>query len=55
MIFGFEVCFLRFLGFCDVMMKTLAIIKIKIKKKEKENHHKLSFSLSNWTSCLTKH
>jgi hypothetical protein len=23
----FEVCFLRFLGFCDVMMKTLALIK----------------------------
>jgi hypothetical protein len=27
--FDFEVCFLRFLGFCDVMMKTLAIIKNK--------------------------
>jgi hypothetical protein len=23
--FDFEVCFLRFLGFCDVIMKTLAI------------------------------
>jgi hypothetical protein len=23
--FDFEVCFLRFLGFCDVMMKTLAV------------------------------
>jgi hypothetical protein len=52
--FDFEVCFLIFLGFCDVMVKTLAIKK-KRKKKEKENHHKLSFSLSNWTSCLTKH
>jgi hypothetical protein len=50
MIFDFEVCFLRFLGFCDAMMKTLAII-IKKKKKKK----KLSFSLSNQTSCLTKH
>jgi hypothetical protein len=28
--FDFEVCFLRFLGFCDVMMKTSALIK-KIK------------------------
>jgi hypothetical protein len=60
--FDFEVCFLRFLGFCDVMMKTLAIIiiiKFKKFKKEKEikkeNHHKLSFSLSNRTCCLTKH
>jgi hypothetical protein len=25
--FDFEVCFLRFLGFCDVMMKTSAINK----------------------------
>jgi hypothetical protein len=31
--FDFEVCFLSFLGFCDVMMKTLAINKKKIKKK----------------------
>jgi hypothetical protein len=23
--FDFEVCFLRFLGFCDVMMKTLVV------------------------------
>jgi hypothetical protein len=57
--FDFEVCFLRFLGFCDVMMKTLAIIIIIKFKKEKEikkeNHHKLSFSLSNRTCCLTKH
>jgi hypothetical protein len=68
--FDFEVCFLRFLGFCDVMMKTLAIIieeeeenhhKLSFslsnwtsEEEEEENHHKLSFSLSNWTSCLTK-
>jgi hypothetical protein len=32
--FYFEVYFLRFLGFCDVMMKTLAIKK-KIEKKKK--------------------
>jgi hypothetical protein len=51
--FDFELCFLRFLGFCDVMMKTLAII-IEEEEEEEENHHKLSFSLSNWTSCLTK-
>jgi hypothetical protein len=49
MIFDFEVCFLRFLGFCDVIMKTLAI------NNNKKNHHKLSFSLSNRTFCLTKH
>jgi hypothetical protein len=49
--FDFEVCFLRFLGFCDVIMKTLALIK----QKEEENHNKLSFSLSNQTSYLTKH
>jgi hypothetical protein len=30
--FDFEVCFLRFLGFCDVMMKTSALIK-NFKKK----------------------
>jgi hypothetical protein len=31
----FEVCFLKFLGFDDVMMKTLALIKNKkIKKQE---------------------
>jgi hypothetical protein len=30
--FDFEVFFLRFLGFCDVMMKILAIIKKKLKK-----------------------
>jgi hypothetical protein len=51
--FDFEVCFLRFLGFCDVMMKILAINK-KIIKKKSENHNKVSFSLSNWTSCLAK-
>jgi hypothetical protein len=28
----FEICFLRFLGFCDVMMKTLALIKNKNQK-----------------------
>ena len=44
--FDFEVYFLIFLGFCDVMMKTLALIK------KKKNHNKLSFSLSNRTSCL---
>jgi hypothetical protein len=33
--FDFEVCFLRFLGLCDVMIKTLAI-KIK-------NHNKLYY------------
>jgi hypothetical protein len=48
--FDFEVCFLRFLGFCDVMMKTLALIE----KKKSENHNKVSFSLSNWTSYLAK-
>jgi hypothetical protein len=51
--FGFEVCVLRFIGFCDVMMKTLAINNNN--KKKKENHNKVSFSLSNWTSCLIKH
>jgi hypothetical protein len=48
--FDFEVCFLRFLGFCDMMMKTLAVKK---NRKKEENHHELSFSFSNWTSCLT--
>jgi hypothetical protein len=48
--FDFEVCFLRFLGFYDVMIKTLALIK----KKKSENHNKVSFSLSNQTSCLAK-
>jgi hypothetical protein len=60
--FDFEVCFLRFFGFCDVTMKSLALIKIKkiIKKKKKiknqksKNHNKVSFSLSNRTSCLAK-
>jgi hypothetical protein len=34
--FDFEVCFLRFLGFCDVMMKILALIlKNKNKKRRK--------------------
>jgi hypothetical protein len=33
-----------------VMMKILAINK---KEEEEENHNKLSFSLSNRTSCLT--
>jgi hypothetical protein len=32
--FDFEVYFLRFLGFCDVMMKTLAKKKKKKKKKK---------------------
>jgi hypothetical protein len=49
--FDFEVCFLRFLGFCDVMMKTLALIN---NKKKSENHNKVSFSLSNRTFCLAK-
>jgi hypothetical protein len=40
----FEVCFLKFLGFYDVMMKTLALIKIYIyNKKKSKNHNKLSF------------
>jgi hypothetical protein len=34
--FELEVCFLRFFGFCDVMMKTLAIKKIKKEKRKKE-------------------
>jgi hypothetical protein len=38
--FDFEVCFLRFLGFCDVMMKTLALIKKKKKKKKKKEERK---------------
>jgi hypothetical protein len=38
----FEVCFLKFLGFYDVMMKTLAL-KIIIKKNQSKNHNKLSF------------
>jgi hypothetical protein len=29
--FDLEVCFLRFVGFCDVMMKTLALIILKKK------------------------
>jgi hypothetical protein len=33
----FEMCFLRFLGFCDVMMKTLALIKIKNKKNQSKS------------------
>jgi hypothetical protein len=55
--FDFEVCFLRFLGFCEVMMKTSALIKIKkkiFKKSINQNHNKVSFSLNNWTSCLAK-
>jgi hypothetical protein len=28
--FDFEVCFLKFISFCDVMMKTLAVNKKKI-------------------------
>jgi hypothetical protein len=43
--FDFKVCFLRFLGFYDMMMKNLALIIIIIIIKE--NHNKLSFSLSN--------
>jgi hypothetical protein len=39
--FDFEVCFLKFLGFRDVMMKTLAIIK-KLKKEEEEEERKSS-------------
>jgi hypothetical protein len=43
----FEACFLKFLGFYDVMMKILALILKKIKKiqkkKKKKNHNKLSF------------
>jgi hypothetical protein len=50
--------FLRFFGFCDMMIKTLALIKKKKKKEkekeEEENHNKLSFSLNNRTSCLAK-
>jgi hypothetical protein len=38
---AFEVCFLKFLGFYDVMMKTLALIKIK---KNKKNHQKIIIS-----------
>jgi hypothetical protein len=30
--FDFEVCVLRFLGFCNVMMKTLALKKKKNQK-----------------------
>jgi hypothetical protein len=37
--FDFEMCFLRFLGFYDVMMKTLAFIIIKnIYIKKSKNH-----------------
>jgi hypothetical protein len=54
--FDFEVCVLKFLGFCDVMMKTLALIKIKNQKSKikNQNHNKVNFSLSNLTSCLAK-
>jgi hypothetical protein len=31
--FDFEVCFLKFLGFYDVLMKTLALIKKKKNQK----------------------
>jgi hypothetical protein len=58
--FDFEVCFLRFFGFCDVTMKSLALIKKKKKNQKNQknqkskNHNKVSFSLSNRTSCLAK-
>jgi hypothetical protein len=37
----FEVCFLKFLGFYDVMMKTLALIKKIYNKKKSKKSKKL--------------
>jgi hypothetical protein len=36
----FEVCFLKFLGFYDVMMKTLALIKKYIHNKKNQKKKK---------------
>ena len=43
--FDFEVCFLRFLDFCDVMMKTLALIKKKKRRKKKREENQKEVEL----------
>jgi hypothetical protein len=48
--FDLRSVFFEIFRFCDVMMKTLTLIK----EEEEENHNRLSISLSNRTFCPTK-